>query len=79
LTQKRSNENAPPDTTTPRADSFSEMRFVLAKGNFTKARGFLLASNKRSAIPDMEAIMKMWNSQIPTITLSLEWKNSETP
>jgi serine/threonine protein kinase len=79
LTQKGSNENAPPDTTTLRADSFSEMRFALTKGSFTKARGFLLASNKRSAILDMEAIMKMWNSQIPTITLSLEWKLSETP
>jgi serine/threonine protein kinase len=79
LTQKGSNENAPPDTTTPRADSFSEMRFALTKGSFTKARGFLLASNKRSAILDKEAIMKMWNSQIPTITLSLEWKISEAP
>ena len=79
LTQKGSNENAPPDTTTPRADSFSEIRFALAKGSFTKARGFLLASNKRSAILDMEAIMKMWHSQTPKITLSLEWKISETP
>jgi eukaryotic-like serine/threonine-protein kinase len=79
LMQRGSNESAPPDTPASRADSFSEMRFDLARGSFTKAQGFLLTSTKRSAILDRESIMKMWNSQIPVITLSLEWKMSETP
>ena len=79
LTRKESKEKAQPETATLKADSFSETRFALVAGNFTKAQGFLLADNKRSAILDMDAITKMWNSQIPTITLSLEWKISETP
>ncbi len=79
LTRKPSKENAQPETVTPQADSFSETRFALVAGNFTKAQGFLLADTKRSAILDEDALMKMWNSQIPTITLLLEWQISETP
>ncbi len=61
----------------PQADSFNETRFALVKGSFTKVQGFLLANNKHSAILDVDAIRKMWNSQIPKI--SLEWQIPETP
>jgi hypothetical protein len=79
LTKKPSNENAQPEKVTTRADSFSETRFALATGSFTEAQGFLLANNRRSAILDEDAIMKMWDSQIRKITLTLEWQFPETP
>ncbi len=79
LSREPSTEEAQSENITPRADSFSETRFALAAGSFTEVQGFLPANNKRSAILDMEAIMKMWNSQNPTITFSLEWQIPETP
>jgi|WetSurMetagenome_2_1015567.scaffolds.fasta_scaffold11029_4 hypothetical protein len=78
LTRKPSKERIKPETVTPRADSFNETRFALAEGSFTKVQGFSLANNKRSALLDVDAIMKMWNPQIPTIILSLEWQIPET-
>jgi hypothetical protein len=79
LTHKPSKENAQSGSARPRADSFNETRFALAEGSFTEARGFLLAHDKRSAIHDDDTLLKMWNSQIPLITLSLEWQIPETP
>jgi len=79
LIRKPLKEKAQPETATPRADSFDETRFALAEGSFTKAQGFLLAHNKRSALLDTETLLKMWNSQNPSITLSLEWQIPEAP
>jgi hypothetical protein len=79
LTRKPSKEKAQTEAVMPQADSFNATRFALTTGNFTKAQGFLLADNKRSALLDVDTIVKMWNSQIPTITLSLEWQIPETP
>ena len=78
LTRKPSKEHAPLQTATSQANSFEETRFGLAAGSFTKAQGFVLADNKHSAILDTDALTKMWNSQNPTITLSLEWQVHET-
>jgi hypothetical protein len=72
-------EKALPEPVKPRADSFSEMRFALAEGSFTKARGFLIAHDKRSALLDMDTISKMGNWEIPSATLSLEWEIPEAP
>jgi hypothetical protein len=72
-------ENAQSEPARPRANSFDETRFALAEGSFTETQGFLLAHDKRSAIHDDDTLLKMWDSQIPLITLSLEWQIPEAP
>ena len=52
LIRKPPDENARSEPARPRADSFNETRFALAEGSFTKAQGFLLSHDKRSAMPD---------------------------
>ncbi|MBN1571154.1 MAG: hypothetical protein JXA73_25185 [Acidobacteria bacterium] len=79
LIQKPSKEKAQSEPDGPQSDSFDEIRFSLAEGSFTKAQGFLLAHDKRSAILDEDALVKTLNSQIPSITLSLEWQIPEAP
>jgi hypothetical protein len=63
LIRKPSAGRGKPETPKPRADSIVEIRFSLAEERFTRAHGFLLASNKRSAIFDEDALMKRLNSQ----------------
>jgi hypothetical protein len=79
LTHKPSKENAQSEPASPRADSFDKTRFALAEGGFTEAQGFLLAHDKRSAVRDDDTLLKMWNSQIPSIALSLKWQIPEAP
>jgi hypothetical protein len=79
LTHKPSKENAQSEPARPRADSFNETRFALAEGSYTEAQGYFLAHDKRSAIRDDDTLLKMWNSQIPSITFSLEWQIPEAP
>jgi hypothetical protein len=79
LTRKPSKEKAQPETLSTRADSFDEMRISLAEGIFTKAQGFILSHDKRSALLDVETLFKMWNSQSPSIPISLEWQIPEAP
>ena len=81
LTRKPSKEKAQPEKAQPetlaRADSFDEMRVSLAEGIFTKAQGCILSHDKRSALLDVETLVKMWNSQSPSIPTSLEWQIPE--
>jgi len=81
LTRKPSKEKAQPEKAQPetlaRADSFDEMRVSLAEGIFTKAQGYILSHDKRSALLDVETLVKMWNSQSPSIPTSLEWQIPE--
>jgi hypothetical protein len=79
LSREPSTEKDQSENSVPQADSFSETRFSLAVGSFTDVQGFLPANNKRSALLDTDTIEKMWNSQIPKITLSLEWQIPENP
>lgn len=72
-------EKALPEPVKPRADYFSEMRFALAEGSFTKAHGFLVSHDKRSALLDIDTISNMENWEIPSATLSLEWQIPEAP
>jgi hypothetical protein len=74
---KPSKESGQHESAKPRADSFDETRFALAEGNFTKAQGFILSDDKRSALLDVDALLKMSDSQMPSITLSLEWQLPE--
>jgi hypothetical protein len=77
LTRKPLKEKAQSELARPRAGSFDETRFALAEGSFTKAQGFSLAHDKRSALFDDDTLLKMGNSEIPSITLSLEWQIPE--
>jgi hypothetical protein len=74
---KPSKESGQHKSAKPRADPFNETRFALAEGNFTKAQGFILSDDKRSALLDVDALLKMSDSQMPSITLSLEWQLPE--
>jgi len=76
-TQKQQKENAQPASIEPRVNSFEETRFALAQGTFTKAEGFILSQDRRSALLDEETVLKMVNSQMPSITLTLEWQLPE--
>ncbi len=69
-------EETQPDTTASHADPINVTRFILAKGAFINAQGFLLAPNKRSAVLDEDTLSKM---QTSSITVSLEWQGSEAP
>ncbi len=77
LTRKKSQEEAQPETLGPRADSFQEERVSLVEGIFTKAQGYILSHDKRSALLDLETLIKMWNSQSSSIPISLEWEIPE--
>jgi hypothetical protein len=79
LTRKPSKEKFRPETFRPRADSFEDVRVSLTKGIFTKAQGFTLSDSKRSALLDTDTLLKVWNSQIASIPLSLEWQIPEAP
>ena len=70
-------EKGQPETAKPRADSFDETRFALAEGRFTKAQGFIIAHDGRSALLDMEALDRVSNGDISSLTLSLEWQISD--
>lgn len=70
-------EQAQPETTTPSVDPFNGTRFALAEGSFTKAEGFILADDKRSADFDEKTLSEMWRSQNPSIAFSLEWQIPE--
>jgi len=67
-------EKGEPGPAAPRADAFSEVRFSLAEGTFTKAQGFFISRDKRSALIDMDTFSKMSNPDIFSLTLSLEWQ-----
>lgn len=79
ITQKPSKEKTKAEPSTPRADSFEETRVALAEGSFTKAEGFLLSHDKRSALLDTDTLWKFLDSQIPSFTFSLEWQIPEAP
>lgn len=72
-TQNPQKENTQPAPLESRANSFEEARFALAEGTFTKAEGFLLSQDKRSALLDGDALWKKLNSREPSIRLSLQW------
>ena len=86
LTHNSSNEELPaatvmpeetqPDATASNVDPINATRFILAKGAFIRAQGFLLAPNKRTAVFDEDTLSKM---QTSPITVSLEWEGSEAP
>ena len=86
LTHNSSNEELPaatvmpeetkPDAIASNVDPINVTRFVLAKGEFIKAQGFLLAPNKRAAVFDEDTLSK---TQTSPITVSLEWQSSEAP
>jgi hypothetical protein len=86
LTHNSSNEELPadtvmpeetkPDATASNVDPINATRFVLAKGAFIKAQGFLLAPDKRSAAFDEDTLSKI---QTSSITVSLEWQSPEVP
>jgi len=86
LTHNSSNEELPaatvmpeetqPDATASNVDPINATRFILAKGAFIRAQGFLLAPNKRTAVFDEDTLSKM---QTSPITVSLEWQSSDAP
>jgi hypothetical protein len=86
LTHNSSNEELPaatvmpeetqPDAAASNVDPINATRFILAKGAFIRAQGFLLAPNKRAAVFDEDTLSKM---QTSPITVSLEWESSEAP
>jgi hypothetical protein len=59
--------------------SLDEIRLALTEGQFTKAKGFLLAHDKRSALLDWKALDGQLASSVPSITLSLEWQIPDSP
>lgn len=69
-------EEIQPDASASNVDPINATRFVLAKGEFINAQGFLLAPNKRSAVFDEDTLSKI---QTSSITVSLEWESSEAP
>jgi hypothetical protein len=71
---KLSKGKAIPEPAKPRADSFSEYRFALAKGTIIKAQGFSVAQDKHSALLDSEVLEKMENLEVPSVTFLLEWQ-----
>jgi hypothetical protein len=77
--RKPPKENLHPTSIEPRADSFEETRIALAEGIFTRAQGYILSDNKRSALLDADALLKKWNSQDSSISISLEWQLHITP
>jgi hypothetical protein len=79
LTRKPPKDNSHPTSVELRANSFEETRVALAEGIFTKAQGYKLSDNKRSALLDEDALLKKWNSQDPSILISLEWQIPDTP
>lgn len=79
FTPEPSDKTAQNESGWSRADSFSETRFSLVEGKFTKAKGFLLSNDKRSALIDLDTILKIAHGEIPPITLSLEWELPEAP
>ena len=44
------------------------------RATITKAEGYMVARNKRSALLDLDRLMKLWNSKAPKITIALEWQ-----
>jgi hypothetical protein len=79
LTRGSTKEEAASEPGDTSADSLEETRFALAEGSFTKAEGFLLSNDKRSALLDKESLAKQWSSPAPSIKLSLEWQIPEAP
>jgi hypothetical protein len=71
---KLSKGKAIPEPAKYRADSFSEYRFALAEGTIIRAQGFSVAQDKHSALLDLEALEKMENLEVPSVTLLLEWQ-----
>jgi hypothetical protein len=61
------------------AGSLDETRVALAEGRFTRAQGFLLAHDGRSALLDKDALDRQLDSAAPSITLSLEWQTPDSP
>ncbi len=72
--EKAQAERTPTEPAESRADSFEEIRFALSEGTITKAEGFMVAHNKRSALLDLDRLMNLWNSRAPKITIALEWQ-----
>jgi hypothetical protein len=71
---KLSKGKAIPEPAKPRADSFSEYRFAIAEGTIIRAQGFSVAQDKHSALLDLEALEKLENLEVPSVTLLLEWQ-----
>ena len=76
-TWQSSKVQAQSETTSSSVEPLNGIRFALAEGSFTKAEGFILAHDKRSAILDDKTLSGMWGSQIPSIAFSLEWQIPE--
>jgi hypothetical protein len=56
------------------ADDLSETRIVVADGHITGARGFTVASDKRSALFDASALAALSDGSEPPLELFLEWE-----
>jgi hypothetical protein len=72
-------EVARPNSAAPEVDLFNATRFALAEGRFTKAQGFRLEHDKKTAVYDYDVLDEMWNSKTPSIFLSLEWQIPGAP
>ena len=57
-----------------RASGLSEIRVVVAGGQILSARGFIIASDKRSALLDNEKLREWLSTEREKIDLFLEWE-----
>jgi hypothetical protein len=72
--EKSQAEKAQPEPARTRGDSFSETRIALSDGSFTKAQGFLIARDKRSALLVLDTPSGAEDLEIQSATLSVEWE-----
>jgi hypothetical protein len=75
--EKSQAEKAQPEPARTRGDSFSETRIALSEGSFTKAQGFLIARDKRSALLVLDTPSGAEDLEIQSATLSVEWEIPE--
>ena len=76
-TGKSEAEKFQPELARTRGDSFSEARIALSDGSFTKAQGFLIARDKRSALFALDTPPGVEDLEIQSATLSIEWEIHE--
>ncbi len=76
-TGKSQAEKAQPELARTRGDSFSETRIALSHGSFTKAQGFLIARDKRSALFALDTPSGVEDLEIQSAAFSVEWEIPE--
>jgi hypothetical protein len=77
LSQEPSAENSQSEADKPDTGSHDEMRFSLTEGKFTRAQGFNITHDGRSAVLEMDALDKALKGSTSPFTLSLEWQIPE--